>query len=93
MQGKGDWVLDKALVRERIQYQKCPYCGAEREDLDYGNVEIDGKEAYQVVDCMICENHFTEVYSFRRVILTDYPGDDFRIDIDDDSSSPGQKYR
>ena len=93
MQGKSDWVLDKALVMERIQYQKCPYCGAERADLDYGNVEIDGKEAYQVVDCMICENHFTEVYSFRRVILTDYPGDDLRIDIDDDSSNFEQKYR
>lgn len=23
--------MDKALVRERIQHQKCPYCGAERE--------------------------------------------------------------
>ena len=85
MKEKNDWVLDKELVIERIQYQKCPYCGAEREDLDYGNVEIDGKEAYQVVDCMICENHFTEVYSFRRVILTDYPCHDFRIDLDGDS--------
>jgi hypothetical protein len=75
--------MDKALVRERIQHQKCPYCGAEREELDYGNVEIDGKEAYQVVDCMVCERHFTEVYSFWRVILTDHPGNDFRIDFDD----------
>ena len=93
MGGKTDWLKDKSLVRAKVQEQRCPYCGAEREDLDYGNVEIDGKEAYQVVDCMSCENHFTEVYSFRRVILTDYPGDDFRVDIDDDSSSPGQKYR
>ena len=93
MHGKNDWLKDKSLVRERVEEQRCPYCGAEREDLDYGNVEIDGKEACQVVDCMSCEKHFTEVYSFRRVILTDYPGDDFRIDIDDDFSSPGQKYR
>lgn len=55
----------------------------EGEELDYGNVEIDGKEAYQVVDCMVCERHFTEVYSFWRVILTDHPGNDFRIDFDD----------
>ena len=75
--------MDKALVRERIQYQKCPYCGAEREELYYGNVEIDGKEAFQVVDCMSCDKHFTEVYCFRRVILTDYPGDNFDIDLDD----------
>jgi hypothetical protein len=83
MHGKDDWVMDKTLVRERIQYQKCPYCGAEREDLDYGNAEIDGKEAYQVVDCMVCDRRFTEVYSFQRVILTDYPGDDFRVDLED----------
>ena len=35
--------------------------------------------------------HFTEVYSFRRVILTDYPGNDFRIDFDDDSSNFDKK--
>ena len=74
--------MDKALVRERIQGQKCPYCGAERRDLSYGNVEIDGKEVFHVVDCMKCELHFTEVYSFSRVILTDHPGHDFRVDFD-----------
>jgi transcription elongation factor Elf1 len=83
MPEKNDWVMDRALVRERLKEQKCPYCGAEREGLDYGTVEIDGKEAHQVVDCMNCERHFTEVYAFKRVILTDYPGDDFRIDFDD----------
>ena len=82
MGGKTDWIRDKSLLRERVQEQRCPYCGAEREDLSYGNVEIDGKEAHQVVDCMSCEKHFTEAYSFRSVILTDYPGDDFRIDLD-----------
>jgi len=51
--------------------------------LVYGNVEIDGKEAFQEVDCTICEKHFTEVYSFRRAILTDHPGEDFKIDFDD----------
>ena len=76
--------MDEALVGERILNQMCPYCGADREDLSYDNVEIDGKEAYQVVDCMVCENHFTEVYSSRGVILTDHPGDDFIIDIYDD---------
>jgi hypothetical protein len=80
---KNDSVIDKTLLLARIQEQKCPYCGAEREDLDYGNVEIDGKEAYQVVDCMACEKHFTEVYTFKRVILTDHPGDDFNVELDD----------
>ena len=75
--------MDEALVIKRIQNQMCPYCGADREDLSYDNVEIVGKEAYQVVDCMVCEKHFTEVYAFRGMILTDHPGDDFRIDIDD----------
>lgn len=74
--------MDKDLTRERIQERRCPYCGAGREHLHYGNVEVDGKEASQVVDCMACERHFTEVYRFQRVILTDEPGDDFRIDLD-----------
>jgi len=75
--------MNKALVIKRILNQMCLYCGADREDLSYDNVEIDGKEAYQIVDCMVCEKHFTEVYAFRRVILTDHPGEGFRIDIDD----------
>jgi hypothetical protein len=40
---------------------------------------------------MICEKHFTEVYSFRRVIMTDYPSDEFRIDLDDDSNKFDKK--
>jgi hypothetical protein len=83
MQGRNEWTMDKALVKERIQEQRCPYCGAERGNLDYDTIEIDGNEAAQVVDCLSCERHFTEVYAFRRVILTDYPGDDFRIDFED----------
>ena len=74
--------MDKALVKERLQLQKCPYCGAERNDLILGNVEIDGKEAFQAIDCTFCEKHFTEVYSFQRVILTDHPGEDFGMDFD-----------
>jgi hypothetical protein len=85
--------MDKSVVKKRVQDEKCPYCGAERQELYYGNVEIDGKEAHQDVGCMSCEKQFTEVYSFHRVILTDYPGDDFRIDIDEDFSIPGQKHR
>ena len=75
--------MDNTLVKERVKHQKCPYCGAERKELLCGNAEIDGKEAYHVVDCTLCEKHFTEVYSFCRVILTDHPGEDFRIDFDD----------
>jgi len=65
--------MDKALAKERLRGQKCPYCGADRKDLAYGNVENDGKEVFQVVDCTVCEKQFTEVCSFCRVILTDYP--------------------
>ena len=57
--------------------------GADKKDLAHGNFENDGKEVLQVVDCIACERHFTEVYSFCRVILTDYPGEDFRIDFRD----------
>lgn len=71
----------KDVFERRIQQYRCPYCGVERENLAYGNIEIDGKEAFQVVDCMSCERHFTEVYAFQRVILTDHPGDDFIIDF------------
>ena len=70
------------IVRERLQLQKCPYCGAERKNLLYGNVETDGKESFQEVDGTLCEKHFTEVYSFQRVILTDHPGEDFGMDFD-----------
>ena len=75
--------MDKALAKERLRSRKCPYCGADRKDLAYGNIENDGKEVFQVVDCTACEKQFTEVYSFRRVILTDYPGEDFRIAFND----------
>jgi len=78
-----DETVDKALAKERLRGQKCPYCGAVRKDLSYENVENDGKEVFQGVGCMICEKQFTEVYSFCRVILTDYPGEDFRIDFND----------
>jgi hypothetical protein len=71
--------MDKALAKERLRGQKCPYCGAEKQALAYGNVENDRKEVFQGVGCMICEKQFTEVYSFCRVILTDYPGEDFRV--------------
>ena len=57
--------MEKYLIRERVKEQRCLYCGAEREDLYYRDVEIDGKEAYQAVDCMICKGQFTETYSFR----------------------------
>lgn len=73
--------MDMTQAKKRIQERRCPYCGAGREHLNYGNVEIDGKEVFQVVDCMTCELHFTEVYAFRRVILTDQSGEDFRIDF------------
>ena len=78
-----DETMDKALAKERLRNQKCPYCGAHRKDLSYENIENNGKEVFQVVSCIDCEKHFTEVYSFRRVILTDYPGEDFRIDFSD----------
>lgn len=75
--------MDKALAKERLKIQNCPYCGAERKDLAYGDIENNGKEVFQVVDCTACEKHFTEVYAFHRVILTDYAGDDFRIDLNE----------
>jgi len=34
--------MDKALAKERLRDQKCPYCGAHTKDLAYGNVENDG---------------------------------------------------
>ena len=75
--------LNKALAKERLRDRKCPYCGADRKDLAYVNLENDGKEVFQNVDCTLCEKQFTEVYSFCRVIFTDYPGEDFRIDFKD----------
>jgi len=78
-----DETMDKTLAKERLRSQKCPYCGTDRKDLAYENIENYGKEVLQVVSCIDCEKHFTEVYSFCRVILTDYPGEDFRIDFND----------
>lgn len=75
--------MDMTLARGRLRDRKCPYCGADRKNLVYDNVENDGKEVFQVVSCIACEKHFTEVYSFCRVILTDYPGRDFRVDFND----------
>ena len=76
-----DESMDKVLAKERLRGRKCPYCGADRKDLAYGSIENDGKEVFQGVDCNDCEKHFTEVYSFRSVILTDHPVEDFKIDF------------
>jgi len=38
--------MDKALAKERLRSQKCPYCGADRKDLAYANIENDGKEVF-----------------------------------------------
>jgi transcriptional regulator NrdR family protein len=73
--------MDKTLAKKRLRSRECPYCGADRKDLAHGDVEIDGKNVFRVIDCTLCEKHFTEVYSFCRVILTDDPGEDFRIDF------------
>jgi len=78
-----DETMDKTLAKERLRDRKCPYCGTYTKDLAYDNFENDGKEVSQGVACTACEKHFTEVYSFCRVILTDYPGEDFRIDLND----------
>jgi len=75
--------MDMALAKERLRDRKCPYCGADTKDLVYENIENDSKEVSQVVSCIACEKYFTEVYFFCRVILTDYPGEDFRIDFSD----------
>ncbi len=39
--------MDKALAKKRLRGQKCPYCGADKKDLAYGNLENDGKEVLQ----------------------------------------------
>ena len=77
---KGE-TMDKALTKERLRSRKCPYWGADTKNLVYENIENDGKDVSQGVACTACEKQFTEVYSFCRVILTDYPGEDFRIDF------------
>jgi hypothetical protein len=41
-----DETMDKALAKERLRSQKCPYCGADRKDLAYSNVENDGKRVF-----------------------------------------------
>jgi len=76
-----DRTMDKALAKERLRDQKCPYCGVDKKEMIYSHVENDGKEAFQRIDCAVCEKHFTEVYSFCRVILTDYPGEGFMIEF------------
>jgi hypothetical protein len=65
-------------IKKRIQDEVCPYCGAE--DTEYHDVEIDAKEARRITSCSRCGNHWTEVYLFYRVILSDAPeGREFRV--------------
>jgi hypothetical protein len=65
-------------VKQRIRDKVCPYCGAE--DPDYDNVEIDAEEARQITSCSECGRHWTEVYLFYKVILTEAPeGQEFRV--------------
>ena len=42
-----DDTMYNALAKERLRGRKCPYCGADRKDLAYENIENDSKEVLQ----------------------------------------------
>ncbi|RJR43775.1 MAG: hypothetical protein C4576_14055 [Desulfobacteraceae bacterium] len=76
-------------IKQRIRDNVCPYCGSE--DREYNEVEIDAKEARQITSCGKCGNHWTDVYIFYKVILSDAPeGQEFRVRMTE--SDPANLY-
>ena len=70
----------KAQIIERIKSEYCPYCGSSK-TYD-GNQEVNRKEVRQVMYCEDCDYHWTEVFKFHKVILTDMPEDeDFIFEV------------
>lgn len=44
---------------------KCPYCGSE--NLDCGTMQVDGKDAWQSVECNDCHAQWRDVYKLADV--------------------------
>ena len=49
-----------SATAEESNWETCPECGSIQ--IEGGNVQIDGKEAWQPVSCLHCRTTWTEVY-------------------------------
>lgn len=45
------------------QDSSCPVCGADAENLTFGEIEVQGRYAYQPVDCLVCNHTWNDVYA------------------------------
>jgi len=50
----------------------CPRC--QGEDLHHGQLEVDGNEVYQPVNCNLCEFQWADAYTRDRVLTWDGDG-------------------
>ena len=59
-----DAIFDKAMSRSATadvtDWEHCPLCNSGQ--IEGGNIQIDGKEAWQPVSCLKCGGQWTEVY-------------------------------
>ena len=51
---------DTSATADTTNWEACPTCDSG--DIEGGNVQIDGKEAWQPVSCLNCGTSWTEVY-------------------------------
>jgi len=47
----------------KICLSKCPQCEEENE-IDWGDINIDGNQAWQKAYCYKCETNFIEIYKY-----------------------------
>ena len=52
--------LTTSATAELTNWERCPVCDSPQ--IEGGNVQIDGTEAWQPVSCLNCEASWTEVY-------------------------------
>ena len=49
-----------SATADTTDWENCPQCGSG--DIEGGNIQIEGKEAWQPVSCYVCGTSWTEVY-------------------------------
>lgn len=48
------------LMADDVDWEQCHHCSSH--DIEGGFVEVEGRHAYQTVQCLTCGHEWTEVY-------------------------------
>lgn len=62
----------KELVSNEVKSGVCPNCG-EKENIEYGDIEIEGELCFQICNCQKCKTEFDDVFEFSGQRIVDCP--------------------